>query len=71
MNAVHPEGGSSSGGAARFSNNFDFLRFVAAAAVIVTHAYALTVGYPNMRSTTPSCSWGRRRLRHSSSSAAT
>ncbi|CVK31767.1 acyltransferase family protein [Methanoculleus bourgensis] len=49
MNAVHPEGGSSSGGAARFSNNFDFLRFVAAAAVIVTHAYALTVGYPNMR----------------------
>ena len=49
MNAVHPEGGSSSGGAARFSNNFDFLRFVAAAAVIVTHAYSLTVGYPNMR----------------------
>ena len=49
MNAVHPEGGSSSAGAARFSNNFDFLRFVAAAAVIVTHAYALTVGYPNMR----------------------
>jgi len=39
----------SGGGAARFSNNFDLLRFVSATAVIVTHAYALSVGYSNMR----------------------
>jgi peptidoglycan/LPS O-acetylase OafA/YrhL len=29
----------------RFSNNFDFLRFAAAAAIVVTHAYALRLGY--------------------------
>ena len=45
-----PEGGTSSrhasqGAGARFSNNFDFLRFAAAAAIVVTHAYALRLGY--------------------------
>ena len=44
MSVAHPKGG-----AARFSNNFDFLRFVAVTAIIVTHAHSLTVGYPNMR----------------------
>ena len=29
----------------RFSNNFDFLRFAAAAVIVVTHAYALRLGY--------------------------
>ncbi len=38
-----PEGGSISGG--RFSNNFDFLRFAAAVVIVVTHAYALRLGY--------------------------
>ncbi len=38
-----PEGGNIPGG--RFSNNFDFLRFAAAVAIIVTHAYALRLGY--------------------------
>ncbi|PKL57136.1 MAG: acyltransferase [Methanomicrobiales archaeon HGW-Methanomicrobiales-6] len=37
------EGGSIPGG--RFSNNFDFLRFAAAAVIVVTHAYALRLGY--------------------------
>ena len=40
-----PEGGGRSGGAGRFSNNFDFLRFAAAVAIVVTHAYALRLGY--------------------------
>lgn len=44
MSVAHPKGG-----AARFSNNFDFLRFVAVTAIIVTHAHSLTMGYPNMR----------------------
>ncbi|NLM28854.1 MAG: acyltransferase [Methanomicrobiales archaeon] len=44
MSTAHP-----GDGAARFSNNFDLLRFVAATAVIVTHAYVLSVGYSNMR----------------------
>lgn len=48
MNTKHPEGGSVPGGAGRFSNNFDFLRFAAAAAIIVTHAYALRLGYANI-----------------------
>ena len=29
----------------RFSNNFDFMRFAAAAVIVVTHAYALRLGY--------------------------
>ncbi len=44
MSTAHP-----GGGAARFSNNFDLLRFAAAAAIIVTHAYVLSVGYPNIQ----------------------
>ncbi|WP_214020945.1 acyltransferase [Methanoculleus sp.] len=40
------EGGSISGD--RFSNNFDFLRFAAAAVIVVTHAYALRLGYVGM-----------------------
>ncbi|MDV2481454.1 acyltransferase [Methanoculleus sp. Wushi-C6] len=40
-----PVGGSIPGGAGRFSNNFDFLRFAAAAVIVVTHAYALRLGY--------------------------
>ncbi len=45
-----PEGGNNSGHAGqgprgRFSNNFDFLRFAAAAVIVVTHAYALRLGY--------------------------
>ncbi|MCK9306238.1 MAG: acyltransferase [Methanoculleus sp.] len=45
-----PEGGGSSshtgkGSGGRFSNNFDFLRFAAAAVIVVTHAYALRLGY--------------------------
>lgn len=44
------EGGNGSGHAGqsprgRFSNNFDFLRFAAAAVIVVTHAYALRLGY--------------------------
>ncbi len=45
MSTAHPGGGV----AARFSNNFDFLRFVAVTAIIVTHAHSLTTGYLNMR----------------------
>lgn len=45
MNTEHPEGRGAFGGRDRFSNNFDFLRFVAAAAIVVTHAYALRLGY--------------------------
>ncbi|PKL62826.1 MAG: acyltransferase [Methanomicrobiales archaeon HGW-Methanomicrobiales-2] len=54
MNTEHPgatpEGGGISshtgkGSGARFSNNFDFLRFAAAAVIVVTHAYALRLGY--------------------------
>ena len=41
-----PEGRNASGAAAgRFSNNFDFLRFAAAVAIVITHAYALRLGY--------------------------
>ncbi|WP_292364463.1 MULTISPECIES: acyltransferase family protein [unclassified Methanoculleus] len=47
MKTEHPgavtEGGGIPGG--RFSNNFDFLRFAAAAVIVVTHAYALRLGY--------------------------
>ncbi len=47
MKTEHPgavtEGGSIPGG--RFSNNFDFLRFAAAVVIVVTHAYALRLGY--------------------------
>ncbi|KLK89130.1 acyltransferase [Methanoculleus sediminis] len=47
MKTEHPgavtEGGSIPGG--RFSNNFDFLRFAAAAMIVVAHAYALRLGY--------------------------
>ncbi|WP_292520863.1 acyltransferase [Methanoculleus sp.] len=47
MTTDHP--GAVLGGASipggRFSNNFDFLRFAAAVAVVVTHAYALRLGY--------------------------
>ncbi len=50
MKTEHPgavtEGGSIPGG--RFSNNFDFLRFAAAAVIVVTHAYALRIGYVGM-----------------------
>ncbi len=45
MTIPYPEGGLSPGGASRFSNNFDFLRFAAAAVIVVTHAYALRLGY--------------------------
>ena len=53
-----PEGGTSSrhagqGAGARFSNNFDFLRFAAAAAIVVTHAYALRLGYVGIGLTDP------------------
>ncbi|HOI13558.1 MAG TPA: acyltransferase [Methanoculleus sp.] len=37
------KGGSIPGG--RFSNNFDFLRFAAAAVIVFAHAYALRLGY--------------------------
>lgn len=37
------EGGSIPGG--RFSNNFDFMRFAAAAMIVFAHAYALRLGY--------------------------
>ncbi len=40
-----PEGESAPGDAGRFSNNFDFLRFAAAAVIVVMHAYALRLGY--------------------------
>jgi peptidoglycan/LPS O-acetylase OafA/YrhL len=47
MKTEHPgavtEGGSAPGG--RFSNNFDFLRFAAAAMIVFAHAYALRLGY--------------------------
>ncbi|ABN56411.1 MULTISPECIES: acyltransferase family protein [Methanoculleus] len=47
MKTEHPgavtEAGSIPGG--RFSNNFDFLRFAAAAMIVVAHAYALRLGY--------------------------
>lgn len=54
MNTEHPgaapKGGNISshtgqGSGSRFSNNFDFLRFAAAAVIVVTHAYALRLGY--------------------------
>lgn len=45
MTIPYPEGGLSPGGASRFSNNFDFLRFAAAVAIVITHAYALRLGY--------------------------
>lgn len=40
------EGGSVPGG--RFSNNFDFLRFAAAAMIVFAHAYSLRLGYVGM-----------------------
>jgi len=45
MTIPYPEGGLSPGSASRFSNNFDFLRFAAAVAIVITHAYALRLGY--------------------------
>ena len=48
MSVAHPKGG-----AARFSNNFDFLRFVAVTAIIVTHAHSLTMGYPHLQLSAP------------------
>ena len=40
-----PEGRNAFHGVDRFSNNFDFLRFAAAVAIVVTHAYALRLGF--------------------------
>ncbi|WP_332450422.1 acyltransferase family protein [Methanoculleus sp.] len=45
MTIQYPEGRDAPGGAGRFSNNFDFLRFAAAVVIVVTHAYALRLGY--------------------------
>jgi len=54
MNTEHPGAAPKGGGISghtgqnsgdRFSNNFDFLRFAAAAVIVVTHAYALRLGY--------------------------
>ncbi len=45
MTIQYPEGRDAPGGAGRFSNNFDFLRFAAAAMIVFAHAYALRLGY--------------------------
>lgn len=44
-------GGSVPGG--RFSNNFDFLRFAAAVAIVILHAYALRLGYTGIGLSNP------------------
>ncbi len=48
-----PEGRNASRSPDRFSNNFDFLRFVAAAAIVFTHAYALRLGFVGIGLTDP------------------
>jgi len=45
MTTQYPEGRDAPTGAGRFSNNFDFLRFAAAALIVFAHAYALRLGY--------------------------
>lgn len=40
-----PEDRNAPHGVDRFSNNFDFLRFAAAVAIVFTHAYALRLGF--------------------------
>ncbi len=45
LSSQHPGSRGAFRGRDRFSNNFDFLRFTAAAAIVVTHAYALRLGY--------------------------
>ena len=47
MTTAHPHAvpGDTSIPDGRFSNNFDFLRFAAALAVVAAHAYALRLGY--------------------------
>ncbi len=32
----------------RYTNNFDILRFLAASSIIISHCYALSLGYPNL-----------------------
>jgi peptidoglycan/LPS O-acetylase OafA/YrhL len=48
-----PEGKNAPHSVGRFSNNFDFLRFVAAAAIVFTHAYALRLGFVGIGLTDP------------------
>lgn len=53
MTTQYPEGRDAPGGAGRFSNNFDFLRFAAAALIVFTHAYALRLGYVGIENNDP------------------